>query len=155
MTSQCERVLSVLGDGRWHSVSGIHRKAGTMRLNSRISELRSRGHEIECERRKGTGPRAFFYRWTNIPDEYRAREPRMPDPGMPSTPATRMRIYTRVGGDLRCIAACADAESLGVALVTLAADGEFDGKLVGVMDRPDADEPGRWLFRPFAPWGAE
>jgi hypothetical protein len=128
-----------------------------MRLNSRVSELRKRGHDIECERRKGTGPRAFFYRWLNVTDDYRAREtpPTMADPGIPNTPATRMRIYTRVGGDLRCIAACATPEAMGVALATLAAEGEFDGKLVGVMDRPGDDEPGHWLFRPFAPYGAE
>ena len=153
MTSQCERVLSVLGDGRWHSVSGIHRKAGTMRLNSRISELRSRGHEIECERRKGTGPRAFFYRWTNIPDEYRAREaapPAMADPGIPNSIETRYRIYSRVYDDLRCIAAAPTPEALGVALVTMGEEGEFDGKLVGVMDRP-TDEPGRWLVKPWCP----
>jgi hypothetical protein len=31
----------------------IHARAGFMRLNSRISDLRNRGHEITCTRKKG------------------------------------------------------------------------------------------------------
>lgn len=46
--SQCDRVLAVLRDGDWHDINEIHRRAGTMRLNSRISDLRARGHLIEC-----------------------------------------------------------------------------------------------------------
>ena len=40
--SQCDRVLAVLKDGQWHSIDEIHQRAGTMRLNSRVAELRSR-----------------------------------------------------------------------------------------------------------------
>lgn len=153
--SQCDRVLDALSSGKWVSVPAIHRKAGTMRLNSRISELRSRGHEIQCEHRKGRGARSFFYRWTNIPADYRRREdsPTMPDPGIPSTPATAYRIYTfngTRGHDLRCVAAAASPEALGVALVTMGAEGEFDDVIVGVMYRPD-EKPGRWLLSPWCP----
>jgi hypothetical protein len=48
--SQCERVLAVLEDGQPHDIQEIHRLAGTMRLNSRVAELRTRGHEIVCTR---------------------------------------------------------------------------------------------------------
>jgi hypothetical protein len=47
--SQCDRVLAVLRDGDWHDINEIHRRAGTMRLNSRISDLRARGHLIDCK----------------------------------------------------------------------------------------------------------
>jgi len=59
--SQCDRVLEVLADGRPHTITEIHERAGTMRLNSRISQMRSRGHNIVCER---VGQ---DYRYTLIP----------------------------------------------------------------------------------------
>lgn len=63
--SQASRVAQLLGDGRWHTASEIHRRCGTMRLNSRIAELRkTRGWEIVCEFIKGEtrGPDAYRYR---------------------------------------------------------------------------------------------
>lgn len=62
--SQSARVLAVLADGRWHTVSNIHARAGTMRLNSRTAELRARGHNIICRRVPGAlpGPDAYQYR---------------------------------------------------------------------------------------------
>lgn len=148
-----ERILRVLADGRWHSTSNIHRQAGNMIVHSRIAALRKRGHLIEHEHVPGKqGAAAHRYRWLNIPDEYRAREqpPAMADPGIPNSPATRYRIYSRVYDDLRCIAAAPTPEALGVALVTMGEEGEFDGKLVGVMDRP-GDEPGTWIVKPWCP----
>jgi hypothetical protein len=52
-TSQCDRVLDVLRDGRWHRMEEIHARAGFMRLNSRVSELRARGLDIRCDRAGG------------------------------------------------------------------------------------------------------
>ena len=52
--SQCDRVLYVLEVGEAHTIQEIHERAGTMRLNSRVAELRKRGHEIVCTREKGT-----------------------------------------------------------------------------------------------------
>jgi hypothetical protein len=52
-TSQCDRVLDVLRDGRWHRMEEIHARAGFMRLNSRVSELRARGLDIRCDREGG------------------------------------------------------------------------------------------------------
>lgn len=61
--SQCDRVLNVLADGQLHPVPEIHDRAGTMRLNSRVAELRKRGHTIECVRVPGaTGAAAYAYR---------------------------------------------------------------------------------------------
>lgn len=48
--SQCSRVLAVLADGLPHRMQEIHQRAGFMRLNSRISELRQRGHHIVCDK---------------------------------------------------------------------------------------------------------
>lgn len=149
-----ERILWVLSDGKFHSTANIHRQAGNMIVHSRIAELRSKGHAIEHEHVPGRiGAQAHRYRWTNIPEDcpYRAREtPVMADPGIPNSPETRYRIYTRVYDDLRCIAAAATPEALGVALVTMGLEGEFDGFLVGVMDRP-GDEPGTWIVKPWCP----
>lgn len=46
--SQTSRILAVLSDGQPHTVSEIHRLAGYSRLNSRVSELRKKGHTIVC-----------------------------------------------------------------------------------------------------------
>jgi len=61
--SQNDRILAVLQDGRDHSVPEIHRIAGTCRLNSRIAELRKRGHAITCFRIPNqTGAASYGYR---------------------------------------------------------------------------------------------
>lgn len=44
--SQCDRILEVLSDGRAHGMREIHARAGFCRLNSRVAELRKRGHNI-------------------------------------------------------------------------------------------------------------
>lgn len=60
--SQTNRVLDVLKDGLLHPVPEIHERAGTMRLNSRVAELRKRGHNIICVRQPGqTGAAAYAY----------------------------------------------------------------------------------------------
>src|SRR3954467_15249266 len=56
--SQCQQILQVLSDGREHEMRDIHRQVGFCRLNSRVAELRSRGHEITCRRDRGS----YFYR---------------------------------------------------------------------------------------------
>lgn len=63
--SQCDLIQRVLRDGRWHTAAEIHQRCGFSRLNSRISELRSRrGMAIVCEHvaGAGTGPDAYRYR---------------------------------------------------------------------------------------------
>src|SRR4051812_21407118 len=56
--SQCQQILAVLSDGREHEMRDIHRMVGFCRLNSRVAELRSRGHEITCRRANGH----YFYK---------------------------------------------------------------------------------------------
>lgn len=61
-TSQCARVLEVLQDGQPHPVPEIHDRAGTMRLNSRVAELRKQGHNIVCSRVPGrSGAAGYAY----------------------------------------------------------------------------------------------
>lgn len=65
--SQNDRILAVLADRRPHTVTEIHERAGTCRLNSRISELRKKlradGLDIECKRNHElpSGPDAYTY----------------------------------------------------------------------------------------------
>jgi hypothetical protein len=56
--SQCKQILAVLSDGREHEMRDIHTHVGFCRLNSRVAELRSRGHVITCRRSNGN----YFYR---------------------------------------------------------------------------------------------
>lgn len=83
--SQSSRVAQVLLDGNWHTASEIHRRCGTMRLNSRIAELRKRrSWEIVCEHIKGesSGPNAYRYRLVGTSDgDESARVPGLIAPG--------------------------------------------------------------------------
>jgi len=58
--TQCERILALLADGKWHLAAEVYR-LGCI-AHSRIAELRSRGHVIECERCDGEGAAAYRYR---------------------------------------------------------------------------------------------
>lgn len=51
--SQCAAILAVLSDGRPHRMEEIHQRVGFCRLNSRVAELRGRGHVIECDKTGG------------------------------------------------------------------------------------------------------
>lgn len=89
--SQCDRVLLVLSDRETHAVPEIHERAGTMRLNSRISELRQRGHTIECVRLPGrTGAAAYAYRLLD-PTASAAVSHRAEDTGGPAIPERAQR----------------------------------------------------------------
>lgn len=61
--SQCDRILAFLSDGRPHRMEEVHQAVGFCRLNSRIAELRSRGHVIVCEKTK----RVYVYRLVGAP----------------------------------------------------------------------------------------
>jgi hypothetical protein len=65
MASQCARILEVLGDRRPHRMEEIHARAGFMRLNSRISELRDRGYGITCDKTGGE----YVYTLVSLPAE--------------------------------------------------------------------------------------
>lgn len=72
--SQNARILAVLDDEHWHTVSQIHSVVGPCRLNSRIAELRKKGNAILCRRIPGkTGAEAYEYRL--LPDSDPDRAP--------------------------------------------------------------------------------
>lgn len=71
MTSQCDRILRVLEDGNWHRMEEVHQRVGFCRLNSRISELRHRGHNIVCDKSRGV----YKYRLLEEPDVAAASPP--------------------------------------------------------------------------------
>lgn len=168
--SQCARVLRVLADGRTHSVPEIHRRAGTMRLNSRIAELRKQGFAIECERRPGVkGAGGYAYRltgWTDqtldqvratgILDEAADTTHEVDgDTFAPRNDEERYRIY-RLRHDLEepeLVATCGSHEAVGVALMTLGAEGEFDRASVGVLDAlaGGGGDP-KWKLNPWEPY---
>lgn len=80
--SQCDLILRVLRDGAWHSAAEIHQRCGYSRLNSRIAELRRRGHNIPPARRVegASGPEAYEYRLIPGVVEETARIAREPLP---------------------------------------------------------------------------
>ncbi len=54
------------------------------------------------------------------------------------------------GRTLDLVATCGTPEAVGVALVTLTAEGEWDECPFGLMRRPEG-ETGKWLLRPWTP----
>ncbi len=54
------------------------------------------------------------------------------------------------GRNLELVATCGTKEAVGVALVTLTEEGEFDECPFGLMHRPEG-EKGRWLLKPWLP----
>jgi hypothetical protein len=161
--SQCARVLSVLADGKPHTVPDIHRRAGTMRLNSRVADLRKQGHNIVCERvpgRKGAG--AYRYTWLDAPADAANLEETSTgqftistDEIAPRVESQRYRLFRVAnGGPPEIVATVGTREALGVALCTLGAEGEWDDYCVGVMDALDHQDAhgkwiGKWLVRPW------
>lgn len=94
--SQCDLILSVLRDGQWHTAAEIHDRCGYSRLNSRISELRDRGHNIPpCEHidGAGTGPEAYRYRLIETPEEAASEGARRSLPG-DGSPAASSGVST-------------------------------------------------------------
>ncbi len=64
----------------------------------------------------------------------------------------RYRIYRLCDGNLELVATCGTPEAVGVALVVLARESEFEKCPVGLMDRPAGKETGTWLIRPWLPF---
>lgn len=76
MTSErLQRVKRLLSDGKPHSTRDIMRRAHVCAINSCVAELRQRGAEITCERRKIKDQFIFFYTMLTPPDEAEAAEP--------------------------------------------------------------------------------
>jgi hypothetical protein len=158
--SQGARVLEVLADGKPHSVPDIHRKAGTMRLNSRVADLRKQGHNIVCEHVKGkTGASAYRYTWIDAPPQPATVPGQLTlttDEIAPRTENERYRLFrVRNGGPPEIVCTVSSPEAVGVALCTLGAEGEWDDVCVGVQDalsRFDNKQQkwvGKWLVKPW------
>ena len=152
--TQNQRILAVLADGRWHTTSNLYKQAGGyLILHSRISELRSRGHEIEGEHVPGkTGARGYRYRWTNPPENQVLVSPDVEEEAheVPRDMDHRYRIYCVPRyGEQTLIATAPDAESVGVALVTMGLEGQLKGCVVGLLDTHGTDAaPGTWVWNP-------
>ncbi len=75
----------------------------------------------------------------------------------PRTLAERFRLYRVRAGEFSCVASTPDAGGVGLALVTLCAEGEIaETDRVGLLDTFPDGKPaptGRWLVSPFAKGG--
>lgn len=157
--SQNARILRALADGKWHTVANIHRRAGTSRLNSRVSELRKYGYEIEHEAVEGkTGSLGHRYRLLNPPtvDELAAIiDPFLTDRGLirdeiPRDAIHRYRIYRMVYEQLELVATATTPADVGEAIVSLGTEGIFTQSCVGILDTHGTDEvKGDWVLNPF------
>lgn len=172
--SQASRILDVLKDGKSHSVPEIHRRAGTSRLNSRVSDLRKQGYNIVCERIPHAMG-AAAYQYTLLPDA-RPKTPHeklaelLSVPGAlpadqlrldsdmiaPRIPSQRYRIVrVKNGGEPEIVGAVATQEEIGPALCAWGAEGMFDDYCVGLLDVLDHKKPGtniwigKWLVKPW------
>lgn len=173
--SQSARVLAVLKDGKPHSVPEIHKIAGTMRLNSRVADLRKRGHVIVCERVKGLkGAAAYHYTWLGERESLvqvlileKTEADRLRESGQlqldtdtiaPRTEGERYRIFrVKDGGEPEIVATSSTEEGIGIAICRLGAEGEFLDYCVGVMDALDhKDEKDEWVGKWLVlPWQAK
>lgn len=156
--SQNARILRALGNGRWTAVSEIHRRAGSSRLNSRISELRKKGFVIEHRMRSGwSGGLGHQYRLTNPPskEELERLAPEKPAAllkrdEVPRDKTHRYRIYRQVYDEIDLVATATTAEDVGVAIITLGAEGAFTGSCVGILDTEGTTaKQGTWILNPW------
>ncbi len=71
-------------------------------------------------------------------------------PGLPDPAPVRCEICRGEGRTLDLVATCGSPEAVGVALVTLTGEGEWDECPFGLMHRPEG-ETGKWLLKPWGP----
>lgn len=157
--SQNSRILRALADGRWRTVAEIHRRAGTSRLNSRVSELRKYGYVIEHETLKGRiGALGHRYRLLNPPPPSEMAaivgEPlvktTVPRDAVPRDKGHRYRIYRMVYDELDLVGTAQSAEDIGYVLISLGNEGAFEHSCMGLLDTFGAEgTPGQWLLNPF------
>lgn len=156
--SQNARILKALSSGTWVTVAEIHRRAGTSRLNSRVSDLRKYGYEIEHEAVPGkTGPLGHRYRLLNPPP--RSELERLVDPPfqetlprerVPRDSLHRFRIYRMIRDQIDLVATASSESDVGSAIITLGREGEFAGACVGILDTHGSEsDPGEWILNPF------
>lgn len=156
INSQAGRIVRALSDGRWHTVANIHRAAGTCRLNSRISELRTRGFVIEHDTVPGrSGSLGHRYRMVKAPLDISfvgvpPERPALSRDEVPRDIAHRYRIYRRVFGELELVAAVPTPERVGVELIRLGLEGQFAESCPGILDTHASDAvSGTWCLNPW------
>lgn len=161
--SQTSRILAVLWDCKHHSVAEIHRRAGTSRLNSRISDLRKMGCSIELSRRAGRkGAQSYVYRllaepatiemprehveWERAQAEAQQRRDSVPRDGV-----HRFRLYgVRDGDVLDLLATAEDEHDLGPQILRLGREGALRSVCLGVLDTHGTDSrSGTWIVSPW------
>jgi hypothetical protein len=161
--SQNSRILAVLWDRREHTVPEIHRRAGGSRLNSRISDLRKQGCEIECRRRPHRkGASAYAYRLVSAPESIEmphvvtewgeiAREAKGRRESLPRDFLHRYRLYAvRKGGVLDILGAVATPAEVGELIVSLGRKGELTELCLGLLDSHGTETAaGSWLVNPW------
>ena len=158
--SQNARILRALGDGRWRTVASIHRKAGTSRLNSRVSELRKHGFQIEHEVVPGKqGALGHRYRLLNPPSPAEMEAivgpfanvpPGIPREEVPRDSTHRFRIYRTQFDELDLVGTASTPEDIGAMIISLGKQGAFVGSCVGLLDTYGTDGvPGTWILDPF------
>ena len=153
--SQNARILKALADGKWHTSANLQRKSGASRLNSRISELRSRGYEIEHEPVEGKkGWLAHRYRLLNPPEATQdlvvEDDQGLPRDEIPRDRTHRYRIYAMRYEKLELLATATTPADVGNAIVTLGREGKFTQSCVGILDTFGTDlVKGDWVVNPF------
>lgn len=154
--SQAARILRVLADGRWHTAAKIQRAAGKSRLNSRVSELRKRGYQIEHEQIPGKhGALGHRYRLLGKPEIPPAPDEtvelvKLDRNAIPRTPKHRYRIYRQRYDELELVATAKNTSELGKKIVSLGRAGQFVGSCLGLLDTFGTDEiQGDWVVDPF------
>jgi hypothetical protein len=152
--TQNAAILDVLSDGRWHTNQNIHQTIYCV-LHSRISELRAHGLTIEHRTNPHAkrGSLAHSYRWVDAPAIENVEDSQL-TLASDRTPDERFRLYTVCNGQRTLVATCPDAECVGVAICTLAAEGTFNepGCSIGLLDThgvPAEEKPGTWVINPW------
>lgn len=171
--SQNARVLDALKDGRWHSVAAIHRHAGTMRLNSRVSELRTKhGFKIEHRVLAGKDRAALRHQYRLIdppallpaagkpPLDVEPKTVLMPSTrtildrdAIPRTDEHRYRIYRLYYDNLELVTTAPSPAAVGEKIIALGKKGEFAQSCIGILDTFGQDQlTGSWIV---SPWDTE
>lgn len=163
--SQGARILNALRDARWTSVAEVHRRAGTSRLNSRVSELRKRGFTIEHRVVKGKARASLAHQYRLIDPPRVLPSPETPDgkgkierdtldrDAIPRDKPHRFRLYILdEKNKLELMATASTEEQVGVEICRLGRSGQIAKACVGLLDSYGLGNeifPGFWIVNPF------
>lgn len=151
------RVLHALASGKWVTSAEIERRAGSVRLPSRISELRKRGFQIDHRVVPGAkGKLAHKYKLVNPPPKseieglFTVALTGIDRGSVPRDKAHRFRIYRMVFDEIDLVATAEDAASLGEAIISLGESDVFSHSCIGILDtKGSAGTKGTWIINPW------